>query len=172
MKTEEFYILDSKKASKPYHYRECGLDSIFLMNGFTVEEVDGEEYVSIKNLDGLWKVIGLKICTTAKTISPKEVRFLRRLMNKTQQELASDLRVSDQTVARWEKAECSLDGPADFSLRIHYLLSKTAQPEGIELAEKMLDIMKELIEQDDMSPEYNLVQTNEHWKEADKREYA
>src|SRR5260370_24035855 len=97
-------------AATPYHYKECGLDNIYLMNGFSIEEVDGENYVSIENVDALWKVIGLNLVTKQKTFSPSEIRFLRGQMDLTQAELASYLRVDDQTVARWEKSKCSLPG--------------------------------------------------------------
>ena len=36
-----------------YHYTESGLSNVYLKNGFTVEEVDGESYSSIIG-DALW----------------------------------------------------------------------------------------------------------------------
>src|SRR5690349_8978096 len=102
-KREHFKIGDREHAPKPYHYTECGLSNIYLLNGFTLDEYDGEQYVSVENLDGLWKAIGLDIVTGRKLISGKEVRFLRGQMDLTQSELGALLRVDDQTVARWEK---------------------------------------------------------------------
>lgn len=68
-------------ASKPYHYKECGLDNIYLVNGFSIEEMDGEPYVSIENVDALWKAIGLFLVERQKTFSPAELRFLRGQMD-------------------------------------------------------------------------------------------
>ncbi len=164
MKSSQFYIDSKERAKKPYHYTDCGLDNIFLLNGFEVEQYDGEEYVSITNIDGLWKAIGLQICLNEKTLSPKEAKFLRKQMGKTQAELAAQLRISDQTVARWEKAECSIDGPADLALRVLFLLSPVAQPEGLKFAEGLVEIIKEIVAQDEPDDrEMTFIQTNNHW---------
>jgi DNA-binding transcriptional regulator YiaG len=117
MKREHFFCGEDAPAPKPYHYKECGLDNIYLMNGYLIEDVDGEEYVSVDSVDELWKAIGLNLVTSQKILSPKEVRFLRSQMEKTQSEVASLLRVDDQTVARWEKGKVRLSGTADIALR-------------------------------------------------------
>jgi transcriptional regulator with XRE-family HTH domain len=44
-------------------------------------------------------------------------------MDLTQAELGAKLRVSDQTVARWEKGETPIPGRADGMLRIPFLAS-------------------------------------------------
>ena len=113
MTTPELYAIgQDAKASKPYHYTECGLDNIYLLDGFDVEEMDGEKYVSITDVDGLWKAIGLNLVANRKTFSPEEIRFIRTQMSKTQAELAALLRVDDQTVARRVgKRKCKLPGP-------------------------------------------------------------
>jgi DNA-binding transcriptional regulator YiaG len=136
-------------APKPYHYKECGLDNVFLANGYELEECDGEMYVSVENVDGLWKAVGLHLVTTRKVFSPKEIRFLRRQMDYTQVELARKLRVDEQTVARWEKAKAKLPGPADLSLRTLYLSSDVAQPEGREILQGWIELVEDLIEQDE-----------------------
>jgi hypothetical protein len=65
---------------QPLHYTACGLDNVYLRNGFKRETIDGEEYVSIEDLDGLWKAIGLHLVTTRKALTPKEIKFLRQQM--------------------------------------------------------------------------------------------
>ena len=134
---------------KPYHYKECGLDNIFLLNGFTLEDVDGEEYVSIDNVDGLWKAIGINLVAKQKTFSPSEIRFLRSQMDLTQAELAKFLRVDDQTVARWEKKHCKMPGPADLALRFLFLSSEVAQPEGGEIVQRAHELIKEIVDRDE-----------------------
>jgi len=47
--------------------------------------------------------------------------FLRMELNLTQAELAGPLRAGDQQVARWEKSQCEMLGPADGLLRLLYL---------------------------------------------------
>lgn len=148
MKHEKFYCGGAAPADKPYHYKESGLDNIYLMNGYTIEEVDGEEYVSIDKIDQLWKAIGMHLVTAKKMLSPAEIRWLRQQMEKTQSEVASLLRVDDQTVARWEKGKVNLSGTADIALRALFLASPVAQPQGAEILTKWLETVRRLIDRD------------------------
>lgn len=164
IKPELFFCGEREPAHKPYHYKECGLDNIFLMNGFAIDVVDGEEYVSVENVDGLWKAISINLVTSRKTFSPQEIRFLRRQMKMSQAELAKYLRVEDQTVARWEKSVTKIPGPADISLRVLFLSSNVAQPEGNEILGTLRDMVSELIEQDEpVSDEIHFCRHHHVW---------
>jgi len=150
MKKPKLFLVGEREIEPiPYHYRECGLDNIYLLNGFMREEHDGEEYVSVHDVDGLWKAIGLHLVLEQKTLSPKEVRFLRGQMDLTQADLASKLRVDDQTVARWEKGKAKLPGPADVALRMAFLASPVAQPQGHTVLKRWLEAVAELVGKDD-----------------------
>lgn len=163
-KRQHYCMGERDHAPKPYHYKECGLSNIYLLNGFTLEEHDGQNYFSIENVDGLWKAIGLNIVTRKKILSPKEVLFLRGQMDKTQAELAAFLRVDDQTVARWEKGKAKLSGPADIALRALFLASEVAQPEGKDILYSWLETIGELLEQDSPQDDSFLFQANDsHW---------
>ncbi|WP_298259898.1 helix-turn-helix domain-containing protein [Bradyrhizobium sp.] len=155
---------------KPLHYTACGLDDVYLYNGFTREIIDGEEYITVENLDGLWKSIGLYLVTTKKTLAPKEIRFLRDHMDMTQAQLGALLRVSDQTVARWEKGETvPMTGSADFMLRVLFLGSPIAQPQGRELLQKLKELCEGIIDGDEPMPAPVVFRHNEHsqrWKKA------
>lgn len=165
MKHEKFYCGDAAPAEKPYHYKECGLDNIYLMNGYNIEEVDGEEYVSIDSVDELWKAIGLNLVTSKKILSPKEIRFLRGQMNKTQADIASILRVEDQTVARWEKGKVKLSGAADVAFRLLFLASDVAQPEGNDILSGWLTTIRKLVESDSpSSDDIAFVQHGSTWE--------
>jgi DNA-binding transcriptional regulator YiaG len=135
---------------EPLHYTACGLDDVYLMNGFTRETVDGEEFISIEDMDGLWKAIGLYLVATRKVLAPKEIKFLREHMDLTQAQLGAWLRVSDQTVARWEKGETTpIPGPADVALRVFFLASECAQPEGMKMLEKLIELCEQITESDE-----------------------
>lgn len=151
----------------PYHYRECGLDNIWLLNGFSREEYEGEEYISVHDVDGLWKAIGLSLVVNQKTLSPKEVYFLRRHMKLTQSDLAMRLRVDDQTVARWEKGKVKLPGPADLALRAAFLGSEICQPEGRQILVHWEETVRKLISRDQTAcVDYIFEKDNEIWAES------
>jgi DNA-binding transcriptional regulator YiaG len=135
--------------SEPLHYTACGLDDVYLVNGFTREKIDGEDTITIEDMDGLWKAIGLGLVTGKKALAPKEVRFLRGHMDLTQAELGAKLRVSDQTVARWEKGETPVPGPADVLLRVLFLACQRAQPEGGKMLEQLIKMLEALRERDE-----------------------
>jgi len=145
---DRFGIAGEAHENEPLPYPHCGLP-IYLLNGFKREILDGEETVTIENLDGLWTAIGLYLVSKKKQLQPKEIKFLRHHMNLTQAELGQVLRVTDQTVARWEKGQTPLDGPADVALRTAFLMSPAAQPDGQEIAGQWLNVMKDLTDSED-----------------------
>ncbi len=148
----KFRKVDGREPEQePLHYTACGLDDVYLVNGFTREIVDGEEYLSIEDLDALWKAIGLHLVTERKVLAPKEIRFLREHMDLTQAELGARLRVSDQTVARWEKGKGGKDipGPADMFLRVLFLACPCAQPEGGQILDSLIEHIDKLARQDE-----------------------
>lgn len=160
-----FYHGNGTPAAKPYHYKESGLTNVYLMNGYTLETYDGEEYVSIENVEGLWKAIGLNLITSQKTLSPREIRFLRTQMGRTQAELAQLLRVDDQTIARWEKGLSRMPGPADVALRMLFLGSPVAQPEGRKVLVRVIELVLELVEKDEPADERIVFsQHGENWE--------
>jgi DNA-binding transcriptional regulator YiaG len=153
----------------PLHYTTCGLDNVYLLSGFKRETIDGEEYVTVEDLDGLWKAIGLRLVTTRKALAPKEIRFLRQQMDMTQSELGARLRVADQTVARWEKDKCDLPGPADLMLRVLFLGSPVAQPEGNETLGEIIKLLDELQERDEPKLKADVFEHGaKKWKDSER----
>jgi transcriptional regulator with XRE-family HTH domain len=152
---------------EPLHYTACGLDDVYLVNGFTRDVVDGEGYLTIEDLDGLWKAIGLSLMTR-KVLAPKEIKFLRDHMGFTQAQLGGRLRVSDQTIARWEKGETKLiPGSADLMLRVMFLASAAAQPEGGKILDALNEFFENIIGRDEMQPRPVIFRHNMHnkkWK--------
>ncbi|MBY0137507.1 helix-turn-helix domain-containing protein [Paracoccus yeei] len=110
-----------------YHYTESGLDDIWLANGFRFVETSRGRGVSIDNIDGLHEAIGSILAQGARPLTGKEIRFLRNEMDLSQSLLASLIGVDGQTVARWEKGQCSAPGPAERLLRAMYLESLSVE---------------------------------------------
>lgn len=118
------HVHDAELNDAPFHYRRCGLDNVYLLNGFEIEhDEDGERYVTVIDVDTLHKAIGLHLVCNRKQFSGKELRFLRREMDLTQSEVGRLIGQNSQQVARWEKGESKIPGPADRLIRLMYLSS-------------------------------------------------
>ncbi len=104
-----------------YHYRQCGLEDVYLVNGF--ERESSARYgdtVKIRNIEGLHRAIGRYLVREKKTLVGAEIRFLRHELKLSQRSLGGLLSKSSQTVARWEKGQGTIDGAADRLLRLIY----------------------------------------------------
>ena len=118
----EFRLHGRELLGEPFHYTASGLDSIYLLNGVTVETTPYGEALTIENLKGLHRAIGLHIIEKTGAMTGPELRFLRKQMSLTQAALANELRISDQTIANYEKGKTEI-GPVDRFMRGFYLLS-------------------------------------------------
>ena len=123
-----------------YQYRECGLDNVYLVNGFTVKETKHGEAVTIHDMDGLHRVIGSYLVRERKTLNGPEVRFLRHELGLSQKTLGELLDKSGQTIARWEKGKCNVDGPADRLLRFLYELQTGGRRSVKKLLQQLADM--------------------------------
>lgn len=70
-----------EKPKAPYHYTSCGLDDVYLLSGYEIEQTPYGQGVSIKNADDLHTAIGMYLVSGKKLLSGKEVRFLRHQMD-------------------------------------------------------------------------------------------
>jgi len=116
----EFCIKDADLLAEPYHYVASGLDNIYLLNGVSHDDTPYGRMVTIKNLNGLHRAIGLHIIEKQEQMTGPEFRFLRKQMALTQAELAEAMRVTDQTIANYEKGNTADFGPADAFMRMNY----------------------------------------------------
>lgn len=118
----EFYIKGRAFLDKPYRLRGIGLPNVYLCNGVAIEkDADYGKLISIENIPALCRAIGLHIVTKIDAMSGPELRFLRKQMKLTQEELAKRLRVGAQTVANYEKSKTGM-GAAESAVRAIYAL--------------------------------------------------
>ena len=122
---------------KPYHYTECGLDDVYLMSGYEEMQVDDDVAVAVKHVSELHKAIGHALVTAKKVLSGKELRFLRKEMDLTQDEVARLVGVTDQSVARWEKDQTQIPEAVDYLLRFVYLQHIQENIHVVELIESL-----------------------------------
>jgi putative transcriptional regulator len=104
--------MDNGNRQFGYHYTESGLDNVWLANGYEFHETTYGRGVSINNVDGLHKAIGLGLVERKDRLTGREIRFLRHELDWSQNALAQFLGTTEQTLARWEKDQVSIPGPA------------------------------------------------------------
>ena len=95
---------------KTYHYTECGLSNVFIDDVDVVQDNQGEETYTIKNILGLHKLIAHTIVSRLRQrMTGNEFRFLRSEMGLTQEEAGKRLGRDRVTISRWERGETTID---------------------------------------------------------------
>lgn len=153
------------KVQEALPYTTCGLDGIFLSNGYRIDVVDGEEFIHVTDVEGLHIAIGKYVATCRKALSPDEVRFLRKTMDWTQEDLAKKLAKNVQSIARWEKGEFAIPGPAEKLLRVLFLANTMTLDEITEFKEFLANKMSELDEADETCVPKAQFELLESWEE-------
>ena len=89
-----------------YHYTGCGLDNIWLVSGYRVENL-GEygQSVVVENVEELEKTIARHLVDQERPLTGQEFRYLRVMLDLSQTAMGRRLGKDYQTVARWEAAE-------------------------------------------------------------------
>ena len=137
MKQPVAWTYHGENDKTPLHYPDCGLDNVYLVSGYEIESTPYGKGLSIKNLDQLHKAIGCNLASQKKVLSGKELRFLRKQMNLTQSDLGKFLGLSSQQVARWEKGESEISGPADLLVRALFIQTAGGKLDLQELAKSL-----------------------------------
>ena|SRR5450759_3281864 len=125
--------------TKHYHYLESGLPNVWLQNGFTVHKTAYGEGVSIDDVEGLHKVIGLDLVEHKSRLTGSEFRFLRKELGLSQAKLARLWGYESQAIALWEKRS-RVPVIADRFIRAYYLEVEKGNAKIVEMIEKLNDM--------------------------------
>lgn len=147
-----------------HHYTASGLDYVWLRDGFEYRDTPRGQVVRIHNLDGLHAEIARWIVSSRWRLRGQEVRFLRSMLQLSQEGLARALRQSRPSVARWEAARGKgIPGAADAALRMFY----TLKAEGNDTAKQLVEVLTELDELENGTREARFADDPDgHWKAA------
>jgi len=141
------------------HYTGCGLDWVYLVNGFKRHDTPYGRGVSITNVDGLHKVIAKTIVISPHRMRGQEVRFLRSMLDYSQRDIALAAGVTRASVARWEGDRTKpIPRSADHAIRFYY----AAHEAGDETVKRISEVLTEI---DKL--EYGEIQfrdANRHWR--------
>lgn len=126
-----------------FHYVQCGLDNVWLTSGVEVTETDYGTGFRIKDAVELHEAIAKSIINGNRRLRGQEARFLRVLLNLSQEGMAKILGVDRATVIRWERSrERPLTVMQDISVRTTY----AARASGDDF---LLDVIKEMQDADE-----------------------
>ena len=140
-----------------YHYTECGIDDVYLVNGFEFVDAPQGRRVIIKNIDGLHRVIGESLVNHKKDLNGSDIRYLRHEMLMSQASLANLLDVGEQTVHRWESGKSEISKPAESLVRLLYT-------EHIGGNNKIQEPLKRIADlEDEIDETLRLLETNDEW---------
>jgi putative transcriptional regulator len=137
---------------KKIQYKGCGLDDVYIAGGYEIEKTNYGEGIVICDMDGLHRAIGENLVTQKKELAGKELRFLRKEMDLTQAKLGRFIGLSPQQIARWEKSQSVISGPADFLLRKLYLEHIQGNISLKELVEELDDTDSNATDEQVFSP--------------------
>jgi len=144
-----------------YHYTQSGLDNVWLENGFTFDQTPYGRGVIIENVHGLHEAIGYALLDKPGRLTGRELRFLRKELELSQSRLGELMGKTDQTVARWEKAQEVLP---DTDFLVRHIYRQTVVSAYASYVE-MVDYLKEK-DLELYNGEFSFQETEEGWKKA------
>lgn len=142
-----------------YHYTEGGLTNVWLSNGFREEDTPYGKGVSIEDVEGLHRVIGMKLVKERAQLTGAEFRFLRKELGLSQAKLAHWWGYEAQSVAGWEKRG-RVPRIADRFIRAFFLEKVSGKPSVLEIVERLADAGRE------DAPKLTFEETAEGWRAA------
>ena len=122
-----------------YHYAECGLDNIWLANGFIHRKTPYGPGISFQDIDQLDMLLALKLVDKPARLTGKEFRYLRTLLHLSQAEVARAHGVGEQVVSLWER-HGKVPKTNDVLLRLRYLAHAGAVDKMPAVLERMNEV--------------------------------
>jgi DNA-binding transcriptional regulator YiaG len=144
VKKDEADTVEIEMILQMYQYSECGLDYIYLANGFDYVTSPAGKAIVIQDVDGLHEAIGRFLLRERATLGGAEIRFVRHELGLSQSSLACNLGVTEQTVRRWEQDRQSLPKTADAVLRLMYSEKFGGNEKVSNILKRMADLEDEI----------------------------
>jgi transcriptional regulator with XRE-family HTH domain len=92
-----------ERSVKAEHVEDLGGVTVKVLNAVVVRRCScGEEMTGIPDMPGLARAAAMARALNPACLSGKEVRFIRRALDMTQQEFAEKMDLSPEHVSRWE----------------------------------------------------------------------
>jgi DNA-binding transcriptional regulator YiaG len=130
---------------KLLHYTACGLDNVWLENGYTQKQTKYGKAFSVNDAAYLHQLIAMHLIEKKGRLTGKEFRFLRVQLGLSQEALGKLLDVSENAVSLWERKN-TVPATCDQWLRLN-LLSKFSGNTKISDAIERVQTVHKLIHQ-------------------------
>ena len=134
---------DFVKEDGIYDYRASGLPYPVVLVGVPLEKCPscGEEVVTIPDPEGLHSRLGLLIVESNRPLLHQEIRFLRKLLDKSAEDMGKLMGVDEKTLSRWENGKQRVGKVAERLLRL--MVHQKLAPEAANFAEDLFPTLHE-----------------------------
>lgn len=126
---------------KQLHYTACGLDNVWLENGFTVKSSGLGEVVSVQDADGLHHLLAMTLVQKPGLLTGKEFRFLRVQLGLSQEALGQLLDFSENAVSLWERKD-TVSLTCDHWLRMRVLAKLAGNTKVADALERIKTVQQ------------------------------
>jgi len=116
-----------------HRLKGTGLPNVFLLDGVTINQSGGRTTYAYADLDGLYSALTIAVALSPCAMTSAELRFVRKRLGMSQDELGALVEKRGQTVAKWEKDELPVP-PSDSTVIKLVWLGKHAPRELRRLA--------------------------------------
>jgi len=132
-----------------HEYRSAGLPYPVVLLGIPLEKCPncGEEVVTIPDPEGLHRVLALTMVEADRPLLAQEVRFLRKLLDKSAEDMGSLMGVDEKTLSRWENGKQKMGKVAERLLRL--MVHQKLAPEATTFAD---DVFPTLHDEGEATP--------------------
>jgi len=127
-----------------HDYRASGLPYPVILVGIPLEMCPscGEEVVTIPDPEGLHRLLALMIVESDRPILHQEVRFLRKLLDKSAEAMGALMGVDEKTLSRWENGKQKMGKVAERLLRL--VVHQKLAPASADFAEETFPRLHEV----------------------------
>jgi putative zinc finger/helix-turn-helix YgiT family protein len=142
-------------SAEKYHYKECGLDTVYLENvQIHQSHRCNEQVVRIPEMPRLNLVIGDCLLQMNSILNGKEIRFLRKNMGLKAVDLQNIMGVNNARISRWERGKQKISTSHDRLLRVVYANIKGVSRE--EITSMIKDKFARIKINESASPPYHI----------------
>lgn len=125
---------------KGYHYIECGLPNVWLLNGYEKSQTPYGDGVAIHDVDGLHRCIAGVLCDKPDRLTGAEFRFLRRELDFSQTMIGELLGLTSRQIRHIETGTTGVKNPYNLLIRHMYLASIDIHRTYIDVFERLREI--------------------------------